>query len=195
MGCHHCRVGPAEFLKVMKSMLMKGRRILIVRPEGRTFRSKQDIKQYLFVRQLDHDLELFDFRLGPDFYISRGMPVPKRALNPLSRPSSSPVVKKEDTATATIAAVASSPNVPVTPLGPTGPGTPPLNASATESPSQATRSATAKSEHSTPAGYQESPETQTIVPEEASGGFRCPLPDCRKLFRRDNLLVVMKSRS
>lgn len=38
-----------------------------------------------------------------------------------------------------------------------------------------------------PAGEIDSP---TFVPEE--DGYRCPVEDCRKLFRRDNLLGVSK---
>lgn len=156
--------------------------VIIIGPQGRTFRSKQDIKQYLFVHQLDHDLDLFDFRLGPDFYTSRGMPIPKRALNPISRSSCSPLVKKEETPIAPTppAVVPPSPAAPV--AGSSSP--PPLNIEA----SIPSKAPVIKSEPL--AAPPETLEVQTIVPEEASGGFRCPLEDCRKLFRRDNLLVM-----
>ena len=185
--------------------------VIIIGPEGRTFRSKQDIKHYLFVRQLEHDLDLFDFRLGTDFYTSRGQPIPKRALNPLVRPSPS-AVKKEETAGPSAAGPSSRSRKrtaevkkedvaesqptdsvpPVDALLPAAPALPepppvspsPLRSKRLESPSVGPSNVAAGSEPMAPA------EPQTIVPEEASGGYRCPLEDCRKLFRRDNLLVV-----
>lgn len=192
--------------------------VIIIGPEGRTFRSKQDIKHYLFVRQLDHDLELFDFRLGTDFYTSRGVPVPKRALNPLSRSSFSPATgkkeeatppsrsrkrseaKKEDLAEGVATADAAPPAEPALPAAGSEPSAAspsllrptPGSAKRTESPLAAP--STSGSEPATtpvvPPTLPADNQQQTIVPEEASGGFRCPLEDCRKLFRRDNLLVV-----
>ena len=53
--------------------------VVIVGPDGKCFRSRQDIKHYLTLHQLNYDLELFDFRLGEDFYRDRGLEPPKRA--------------------------------------------------------------------------------------------------------------------
>lgn len=155
------------------------------RPDGRTFRSKQEIRQYLFIRQLDHDLELFDFRLGENFYTSRGLEVPVRARKstiPTVRTPTAPV-KKQETAEVTPAAT--------TALAPPESITVPVSATPTHVDSNgadktSTNKLPIKSESI--AGPSVETETPTFVPEE--DGYRCPVEDCRKLFRRDNLLGV-----
>ena len=37
-------------------------------------------------------------------------------------------------------------------------------------------------------------ESPIFVQEKGEDGYRCPLENCRKLFRRDNLLVVFTAR-
>ena len=154
------------------------------RPDGRTFRSKQEIRQYLFIRQLDHDLELFDFRLGENFYTSRGLEVPVRARTstiPSVRTPSAPAKKQE--ATEVTPAAASVPPESITA---------PVSATSTPVESNLAERTpiiklTIKSEPI--AGLIVEAETPTFVPDE--DGFRCPVEDCRKLFRRDNLLGVI----
>lgn len=151
------------------------------RPDGRTFRSKQEIKNYLSVRQLVHDLELFDFRLGENFYTSRGLEVPVRArkttilrpfihsqkkTEPEATPNSTPSTTNVDAVSTPSPVVASSDSL------------------VQEKPVPAKSSI--KSEV-TPVTLAEI-ETSNFVPEE--DGYRCPVEDCRKLFRRDNLLGV-----
>ena len=155
------------------------------RPDGRTFRSKQDIKQYLFVKGLDHDLDLFDFRLGEDFYTRQGLEVPARA-----RTNRTPVaahVKKEDTEVPTItpiriieASQSPAPSTPVTPVSET--------LLTDKAPLTLTQPKLAHMRSEPVAGPSTEPESLGFVPGE--DGYRCPLEDCRKLFRRENLLVV-----
>jgi len=133
--------------------------VVIIGPGGRTFRSKQDIKQYIFLHQMNHELELFDFRLGEDFYRDRGVEPPRRAKT--ARPPS--IVKKEEVelATATAAAAGIS----------------------SKDRSEATRNDSVSATH-----FEES--LPLFVQEKGEDGLRCPLENCRKLFRRDDLLVM-----
>lgn len=151
------------------------------RPDGRTFRSKQDIKQYMFVKALDHDLELFDFRLGEDFYIRQGLAVPFRARN--NRPPIAAAIKKEPldlpvTSPTPLMEVPQSitPSVPVAPV-----------VEQMYAPIPQPKLSIVKTEPVAGPSAAE-PDVPAFVPEE--DGYRCPLEDCRKLFRRDNLLVV-----
>lgn len=152
----------------------------LLRPDGRTFRSKQEIRQYLFIRQLDHDLELFDFRLGENFYTSRGLEVPVRARNstvPSSRTPNAPIKKQEEV----------KPAASTGPLS-TEPVAPSSASSTTPEPNLVDKTPSNRMPvkgESTPGTSVEN-ETPTFVPEE--DGYRCPVEDCRKLFRRDNLL-------
>lgn len=155
--------------------------IFLCRPEGRTFRSKQEIKQYLFMRQLDHDLELFDFRLGENFYTSRGLEVPVRARkSTVLRTSISSIKKPENE---TLPTNAASPAIADSTAAIPSPVT---NLDLSVNDKIATTKPLAKTE--TPAVTTPELETPTFVPEE--DGYRCPVEDCRKLFRRDNLLGV-----
>lgn len=115
---------------------------IIYSPEGRTFRSRQDIKQYIFQHQLNYDLELFDFRLGEEFYRERGIEPPKRAKDDYVAPSLMKLQVNKVEQTAVPSTVA-------------------------------------------PAGDLDMP---TFAADQ--DGYRCPLEDCRKLFRRNNLLLV-----
>ena len=158
--------------------------VLFFRPDGRTFRSKQEIRQYLFIRQLDHDLELFDFRLGENFYTSRGLEVPVRARTstiPSVRTPSAPAKKQEATEVTPAAAFVPPESI-----------TAPVSATSTPVESNLAERTpiiklTIKSEPI--AGLSVEAETPTFVPDE--DGYRCPVEDCRKLFRRDNLLGVI----
>ena len=153
------------------------------RPDGRTFRSKQEIRQYLFIRQLNHDLELFDFRLGENFYTSRGLEVPVRARKstiPSVRTPSALVKKQEaiEVTSSTTMAPVSPESVPVSATS-----TPVVSGVMEKTP---INKFPLKSELI--AGSSVEADTPTFVPEE--DGYRCPVEDCRKLFRRDNLLGV-----
>ncbi|XP_046459189.1 PHD finger protein 20-like isoform X2 [Daphnia pulex] len=157
--------------------------VVIIGPDGRTFRSKQEIRQYLFIRQLDHDLELFDFRLGENFYTSRGLEVPVRARKstiPTVRTPTAPVKKQEtaEVTPATTTALAPSESITV-PVSAT-----PTHVDSNGADKTSTNKLPIKSESI--AGPSVETETPTFVPEE--DGYRCPVEDCRKLFRRDNLL-------
>ena len=61
--------------------------VVLIGPDGRTFRSRQDVKQYILQHQPNFDLELFDFRLGEEFYRERGIEPPKRAKDDYVAPS------------------------------------------------------------------------------------------------------------
>jgi len=137
MGCSDYRVHLIINLVHYKNDLII-RVCFSLSPEGRTFRSRQDIRQYLVLHQLSYDLELFDFRLGEEFYRERGIEPPKRAKDDYVAPA----LQKQHL----------------------------------------------KNEQSLP-GQSSDLESPTFVPE--NDGYRCPLEDCRKLFRRDNLLLVM----
>lgn len=156
---------------------------LLFRPEGRTFRSKQEIKHYLTIRQLSHDLELFDFRLGENFYTSRGLEVPVRARMSTVR-TPTPAVKKtesEVTLSSTSASAVESASYST-------------SVNATPESSVADKTLLSKPptrSESAAAGSSAEIETPTFVPEE--DGYRCPVEDCRKLFRRDNLLGVREN--
>ncbi|KAI9559098.1 hypothetical protein GHT06_015887 [Daphnia sinensis] len=154
--------------------------VVIIGPDGRTFRSKQEIRQYLFIRQLDHDLELFDFRLGENFYTSRGLEVPVRARSstvPSSRTPTAPIKKQEE-----VKPAASTGTLSTEPVAPSS------ASRATPEPNVVDKTPSnkipVKGESTT--GTNVETETPTFVPEE--DGYRCPVEDCRKLFRRDNLL-------
>ena len=156
---------------------------MLYRPDGRTFRSKQDIKQYLFVKGLDHDLDLFDFRLGENFYIRQGLEVPARARTNRT-PVAAPVKNTEaPVITPTRIVEGSQPAAPSTPVAPVSEL--PLTDKAPFSLSQP--KLTPMRGEPVPGPSVES-ESLGFVPGE--DGYRCPLEDCRKLFRRDNLLVV-----
>ena len=154
-------------------------------PDGRTFRSKQEIKQYLTVRQLDHDLELFDFRLGENFYTSRGLEVPMRARSTTIVRSSS-FVKKQQEAEVVPAAptTTTSTELITSPLALTTPVELKEKAAPQKVPIIKIEPVVAPVVE---------PEAPTFVPEE--DGYRCPVEDCRKLFRRDNLLGVRKEKT
>ncbi len=157
------------------------------RPDGRTFRSKQEIKQYLTIRQLDHDLELFDFRLGENFYTSRGLEVPVRARKTTIVRSSSSSLKnstlpKKQEPEVMPASITATPSVESTTVSAATMTTVEANLNEKGAPPKLP----AKSEPVAVPIVE--PETPTFVPEE--DGYRCPVEDCRKLFRRDNLLGV-----
>ena len=136
MGCSDYRVHLINLVHYNNNLII--RICISLSPEGRTFRSRQDIRQYLVLHQLSYDLELFDFRLGEEFYRERGIEPPKRAKDDYVAPA----LQKQHL----------------------------------------------KNEQSLP-GQSSDLESPTFVPE--NDGYRCPLEDCRKLFRRDNLLLVM----
>jgi len=103
---------------------------------------------------MNHELDLFDFRLGEEFYRDRGVEPPRRAK--AARPVN--IIKKEETE-------------------PVGSGI-----------SSEDRTDGARNESIAATSFEESP---LFVQEKGEDGYRCPLENCRKLFRRDNLLVVI----
>lgn len=136
----------------------------------------------MLIRQLDHDIELFNFRLGEDFYTSRGLEVPVRARS-THKPTTALPKKSEGEVPSTPGASASADATTGTPLVAVG-----------ESPAAEKLQplkTSIKLEPQAPAIAEA--ETQTFVPEE--DGYRCPVEDCRKLFRRDNLLGVRFTQS
>jgi len=175
--------GPAESIKLndaklpigwekrakMKTVGTKAGKwdVVIIGPGGRTFRSKQDIKQYIFLHQMNHDLELFDFRLGEDFYRNRGVEPPRRAKAALRRETIA-IGQKEDVDQLHAASISGS---------------------FSEEHMSSTPKQLLKSESFAGIGTSLD-ESPIFVQEKGEDGYRCPLENCRKLFRRDNLLVM-----
>lgn len=136
----------------------------------------------MFIRQLEHDIDQFNFRLGEDFYISRGLEVPVRARTTSKTPTTQPKKNEAEASTTAPSTPAPTEATPVT-------SATPADVTPAADKSQPLKT-TVKSEPTTPVAAEV--DTPTFTPGE--DGYRCPVEDCRKLFRRENLLGVLLNR-